>query len=183
MKFKHIFISIASLVLTACASTPSVNIDSDPAVKFSEYRSYSWLSEPKFGSPLLQQRLVDGINQRMQAKGLKLVQNGDIAITANIATQQKQSLTTFYDTPAYAGWGWRGMGMGPGMGTATTTVDTYDVGTLVVDMFDTASKRAIWRGVATATVPDTQEKVSTLLEQSLDKMFAQYPPVAKPEKK
>lgn len=181
MKFKHLLITIAALILTACASAPKVNIDSDPTVKFSEYRTYSWLAEPKFGSPLVQQRLVDSINKRMQAKGLTLVQNGEIAIAANVATQQKQSLTTFYDTPAYAGWGWRGMG--PGMGTATTTVDTYEVGTLVVDMFDTKSKRAIWRGVATATVPDSQEKVSTLLEQSLDQMFAEYPPVPKPAKK
>ena len=181
MKFKYFLIGIATLILSACASAPKVNIDSDPAVKFSEYRTYSWLAQPKVGSPLVQQRLVDGINKRMHAKGLTLVQNGEIAIAANVATQQKQSLTTFYDTPAYAGWGWRGMG--PGMGTATTTVDTYEVGTLVVDMFDTASKRAIWRGVATATVPDSQEKVSTLLEQSLDKMFEEYPPIPKPAKK
>jgi hypothetical protein len=181
MKLAHLLISIAALALTACASSPNVNIDSDPTIKFSEYRTYSWLEQPKVGSPLLQQRLVDGVNARMQAKGLKLVPNGQIAIAANVASQQKQSLTTFYDTPAYAGWGWRGMG--PGMGTATTTVDTYEVGTLVVDMFDVASKRAIWRGVATATIPDSQDKVTTLLEQSLDKMFAEYPPGTKPAKK
>ncbi len=181
MNLKHLFLSITALLLTACASSPNISIDSDPAVSFTEYRSYSWLAQPKVGSPLLQQRLVDGINKRMQAKGLKLVQNGDIAIAANIATAQKQSLTTFYDTPVYAGWGYRGMG--PGMSTATTTVDTYEVGTLVVDIFDTASKRAVWRGVATATIPDSQDKISTLLEQSLDKMFAEYPPSQKPAKK
>jgi len=31
--------------------------------------------------------------------------------------------------------------MGMGMGTARTTVRTYEVGTLVVDMFDLQSKR------------------------------------------
>lgn len=182
MKLKHLLIVISTLVLSACASSPKVSIDSDPNAKFSQYRTYTWLAQPKAGSPLLQQRLVDGVNQRLQAKGLRQVPSGgDITVAAHVATQQQQSLTTFYDTPAYGGWGWRGMG--GGMGTATTTVDTYEVGTLVVDLFDTASKRAVWRGVATATVPDSQDKVNTLLEQSLDKMFEGYPPGSKPAAK
>lgn len=178
---KRLLLGLATLALAACASSPKVNVDSDPSAKFSEYRTYSWLAQPKVASPLLQQRLVDGVNKQLQAKGLKLVQAGEITVAANVATEQKQSLTTFYDTPSYAGWGWRGMG--PGMGTATTTVDNYEVGTLVIDLFDTASKRAIWRGVATATVPDSPEKATTLLDQSLDKMFAEFPPGVKPAKK
>jgi hypothetical protein len=52
------------------------------------------------------------------------------------------------------------------------------VGTLVVDMFDTASKRAIWRSTATGVVPDDPSKLNALVQASLDKMFAGFPPGA-----
>jgi len=55
---------------------------------------------------------------------------------------------------AGGGWGWRrwGGGFGDGFGTSTTTEETYKVGTLVVDLFDTNTKKLIWRGSASDTL-------------------------------
>ena len=61
------------------------------------------------------------------------------------------------------------------MGTVTTTVHTYDVGTLVVDMFDANTKQAIWRGNASGTVPRSPEKLDAAVEAGLAKMFANFP--------
>ena len=49
---------------------------------------------------------------------------------------------TFHDGFA-GGWRWR-----DGVGSATTTVTSCPVGTLVIDIFDTRRKEAIWRGTA-----------------------------------
>ena len=68
------------------------------------------------------------------------------------------------------------------MGSATTTVRTYQVGTLVVDMFDTKTKQAIWRGSAQGTVPSSPDKANQMVQAGIDKMFAAFPPGSTPAK-
>ncbi|MCL1633961.1 DUF4136 domain-containing protein [Luteimonas sp. SX5] len=171
---KALATAVLAMVLSACASTPTVHTDADPSANFSSYRTYSWAAKPTGGSPLVQQRIVDGIDARLRAKGWTLSPSGgDVAVAAHVATSQKQTLDTFYNGTAMGGWGWRG---GMAMGSSTTTVHTYDVGTLIVDMFDAKTQQAVWRGTASSTVPDSPEKVNAAVEAGLDKLFAAFPP-------
>lgn len=175
---KAFAVAVIALFLTACASGPTVQTDSDPSANFSAYRTYSWAQKPTVGSPLVQQRIVDGIDARLRAKGWTLApEGGDVAIAAHVATSQKQTLDTFYQGGAMGGWGWRG---GMAMGSSTTTVRTYNIGTLIVDMFDGKTHQAVWRGTASDTVPDSPEKVNATVEAALDKLFASFPPGTKP---
>ncbi|WP_411851156.1 DUF4136 domain-containing protein [Stenotrophomonas sp. LGBM10] len=179
---KAFAIAVLATSLVACASSPTVKTDFDSSANFASYRTYTWAMKPEASSPLVQQRIVDGINARLQAKGLREAPNGDIALAAHIANSQKQTLDTFYTGTGMGGWGWRGGGWGGGwgggmaMGNATTTVHTYDVGTLVVDMFDARTKQAVWRGTASGTVPSSPDKVNAAVEAGLDKLFASFPP-------
>lgn len=161
-----------ALLLAGCASKPTINVDVDRNVDFSRYHTYSWLTPPDVAAPLMRQRLMDGIDAQLQAKGWRRVTSGEAIVVAHVTTQQQQTLTTMYDGGPYAGWGWRG----PAFGSATTYVDTYETGTLIVDLFDAASKRAIWRGTARAVMPSNPDKGNALLQQSLDGMFADFPP-------
>lgn len=163
--------SLAAAALAAACSSPTVKTDFDPNARFSSYRTYTWMAPPTGGSPLMQQRIVDGIDAKLKAKGWQRVANGDVRVAAHVTTQERQDYTTYYNNVGY-GWGWGGFG--PGM--ATTTAYTYEVGTLIVDMFDAGTKRAIWRGNASATVPDNSDNAPALLQTSLDKMFADFPP-------
>jgi len=43
-------------------------------------------------------------------------------------------------------------------------------------MFDSTTKRAVWRGTADGILPDDPDKRTALLQASLDKMFAIFPP-------
>lgn len=167
---------IAAL-LAGCASTPDVKTDADPKANFAGYKTYYWAVKPTGGSPLFEQRMVDGIDARLRAKGWTPAPEGtaDVAVAAHVVRSQKQTADTIYTGTSMGGWGWRG-GWGGGMGTATTTVRTYDVGTLVVDMFDTTSKQAVWRGTATKTITGSNEQMTTALDAGLDKMFAAFPP-------
>ena len=81
-------------------------------------------------------------------------------------------MNTFYDGFG-GGWYWRGFG---GFGEATTTVDTYRVGTLVVDMFDASTKNLIWRGVSSDTLSSNPEKNTKKLDENVHKMFEHFPP-------
>ena len=100
----------------------------------------------------------------------------DVAVVAMEITRDQQTLNTFYDGFG-GGWGWRRFG-GGGFGEATTTTDTYKVGTVVVDLFDTKTKQLIWRGAASDTLSDNSDKNIKKLNESVDKMFKHFPPGA-----
>src|SRR5690606_22183804 len=116
-----------------------------------------WIQPQQEVSPLLQQRIVEGVNSQLVARGWSESADADVAIAAHVVTQQRPDVDTFYNGPAYAGWGWRGP-WAPG--TVSTSVRTYDVGTLVVDMFDTRTRQAVWRGTAKGTIPSSQERLN-----------------------
>lgn len=99
---------------------------------------------------------------------------GQVAIVAMDVTQNHQTLNTFYDGFG-GGWGWRRFGAG-GFGDATTTTENYQVGTLVIDLFDAKSKTLIWRGSASDTLSDKSEKNIKNLDSSVNKMFDHFPP-------
>jgi len=90
--------------------------------------------------------------------------------------EDHHTLNTYYDNFG-GGWGWRWGGrFGDGFGTSTTTEDTYTVGTLVVDLFDTSTKKLIWRGSVSDTLSDKSEKNISNLDRGVQKMFDHFPP-------
>ena len=109
----------------------------------------------------------------MAAKGLTEVPSGgEVVIAARDAIHNEQQLNTFYD-------GFGGRRFFGGMGMSTTTVDTYKVGTLIVELFDGASKNLIWRGTATNTLSNNADKNIKSLDKNVQKMFEHFPPQPK----
>ena len=182
---RYVLVMLAALLLAGCASSPIVKTHADPSANFTAYHTYTWVQKPNDMAPLQQQRLVAAIDAKLQQQGWTQSANGQVSLVANVATREKQTLDTFYNGPTYAGWGWGNpWGMGPmanwgnpgwGMGNATTTVDTYTVGTLVLDMFDAKTKQAIWRGTASGNVPDSPQKQDAAIQAGVDKMFSTFP--------
>jgi hypothetical protein len=174
-------IAVVALAFAGCASIPAVQTDHDPAVDFSRYHTYSWREKPAGGTALAMQRIVSRIDEQLQAKGWRLVPeaSADIAIAAHVATHEQHRLDTFYDRPMWSGWGWYGpwaWGPSMAMGYQRTRVTSYTVGTLIVDMFDTGTKRAVWSAMAEDTIPDTPQKINADIDAAVAKMFAGFPP-------
>lgn len=167
----------ALLLLAGCASNPVVQTDHDAGVAFGNYASYAWRELPEIESPLVRQRIVAAIDAQLQGKGWRLVPEGeaDAVLAAHVASREKYNIHTFYDEPAWNGWHLYGM-QSVGMGHATTSVTSYTVGTLVIDMFDARTKRAIWRATAEGTVPETPAKVNASIDATIPRMFATFPP-------
>ena len=68
-----------------------------------------------------------------------------------------------------------------GGGTTTGSTSTIYVGQLVLDMYDSANRDLVWRGVASKTLdskakPDKQQKN---LAKAVKKLLKNYPPVVK----
>ena len=120
-------------------------------------------------------RIKSAVNAALAAKGwTEVPSGGDAALMAVETTQDHQTLDTFYDGFG-GGWRWRGFG---GFGETTTTVETYKVGTLVVDIFDANSKKLVWRGSASDTLSSNSEKNIKELDKGVTKMFNHFPPEA-----
>lgn len=49
-------------------------------------------------------------------------------------------------------------------------------GSLVVDLQDAASGTIVWRGLATATVDQSFEKIGRAIDKSVARMFREFPP-------
>jgi Domain of unknown function (DUF4136) len=160
------------LSLPASLSAQKVMIDFDHSANFSQYKTYMWLKEPRMIDPIMRRRVVDAINAQLEAKGWQLVTEGaDVGIIAHGATREEHTLETFYS--GFGGWRWRGWGGG----IATTIPETYEVGTLIVDLFDTRTKQVTWRGTATETLPAKPEKTAEKLNKAVEKMFKKFPPM------
>jgi hypothetical protein len=162
------------LSVAELAAAAKVVTDFDPKVNFSQYKTFMWIKRPHMEDPLMDDRIVNAINAQLTAKGWTLVQEGgDVGVAAHVATKKGHTLETFYNGFG-GGWGWHRWG--GGMGIATTNVETYLVGTLVVDLFDSSTKQLIWRGWATDALPDDPKKETKKLNKDIEKLFKNFPP-------
>src|SRR6202051_595354 len=162
------------LVFVGKSSAEQVKNDYDRNANFGQYRTYSW-EQVKTKDALDVDRIKTAVNAALAAKGWTPVESGgDVSIVAIEITHNQQTLNTFYDGFA-GGWGWRRFGAG-GFGEATTTTETYKVGTVVVDMFDTKTKQLIWRGASSDTLSNNSDKNIKNLDKGVDKMFKKFPP-------
>ena len=153
------------------ASAQQVKTDYDREANFGQYKTYSW-EQVKTKNGLDVDRIKSAINAQLAAKGWTQVpSDGGISLVAIEATKNEQTLNTFYDGFG-GGWRWGGFG------DATTTTNTYQVGTLVLDMFDTQTKKLVWRSSASDTLSDKTDKNIKNLNKAVQKMLQHFPPGA-----
>jgi hypothetical protein len=118
-------------------------------------------------------RIKEAVDSALAAKGWRRVESGaDISIMAMEMTNEHRTLNTYYDNFG-GGWGWGGW-----FGTSTTTENTYTVGTLVVDFFDSNTKMLVWRGSASGTLSAKSDRNIRKLDKAVQKMFEHFPPEA-----
>jgi hypothetical protein len=178
-KLKTVMLAGAALALASCASAPTVKIDYDKAANFSPLKTFSIKLGTPWGNQIGEKRVMDAVTQALTGKGWKLVPEGqaDAQVLVHGASRTKKDLNTFYS--GMGGYGYRGWGAMGGTGTATTTVTEYQVGTLVVDVFDAKSKSLMWRGIAQDEVSDSADKNIEKIGKATDALFKDFPPGSK----
>jgi hypothetical protein len=172
---RAVFVLMGMMLLFAGKlSAQQVKTDYDRNANFGQYKTYSW-EQVKTKDALDVDRIKTAVNAALSAKGLTMVDSGgDVSVIAVEMTHDQQTLNTFYDGIG-GGWGWRRFG-GGGFGQATTTTETYKVGTVVVDLFDTKTKQLIWRGTSSDTLSNNSDKNIKNLDKGVEKMFKHFPP-------
>ncbi len=124
---------------------------------------------------LISQDIKRSVDEQLAQKGLTRVEkNGDLQIVYHAAIREEKSIDL-----NGMGWGGRGYG-GWWDGSISGQTSTIPIGTLVIDVYDPATKQLIWRGQASKTIdlkkdPDKNYKN---LQKAMTKLFKNYPPQA-----
>jgi hypothetical protein len=177
LKVSYLVLTAAVLVFPTIAAAQDTKVDYDKAFDFASVKTYSIKIGTGWGNDLSERRVLTEIDEEIAGKGWKKVDDGqaDILVVLHGATQTKHTANTFYS--GMGGYGYRGFG--GGMGTASTVVSEYNVGTLVVDMFDAKTKNLVYRGTAQDEISDNPEKNAKKLEKASTKLFKNFPPGTK----
>ncbi len=174
MKIRILAILALALTMVVAAHAQKVNVDWDRTANFTQFHTYAWQPSTHPAKGLWDQRIIDAINQQLQAKGFQLVQSNPQlwVVYSNSIKKNQQVVGTGYNMGP--GWGW-GYGWG---GPTTTTYQTYTTheGTLIVDIADANGHQLLWRGSATNTISDNSDKNIKNLNNAVNKLFKNFPP-------
>jgi glycosyltransferase A (GT-A) superfamily protein (DUF2064 family) len=159
---------------------PDVYIDYDRQASLSRFKTFA-VVEPKGDEsmaerlPIAHRHLIGAIRKRLLSAG-RLTEDRespDVYISYRVASKEGMSL----DSDKYStGPGWRGgyYWAGASWGVASAPVDTYPVGTMVIDAWDARQKRLVWRGLATETISGDPKKVNKTIDSALDKVVKKW---------
>jgi hypothetical protein len=167
--------ALGLLIVMGLAATPAfaqkVHIDYAHDYDFDAIETYQYIDteESNSSNPMMADRIKAMIKKELREGGLQEVtENPDIYMTYHVTTQDRTSYsTTNYGYGGYHG-GW--YGWGGGMGTSTTTAHNYTDGTLIIDAYDAAEKKMIWRATGTVTVKAKPEKQINQVNKILTKI-------------
>ncbi|TWI01900.1 uncharacterized protein DUF4136 [Luteimonas cucumeris] len=160
---------LAGCASTGGSSSADVQVQVSDEARFDTYQTYSWLTRPEGAKAEGAQFIVDAIDAQLQQRGWRKAENADIAVRVQVATADRQTIEPVYNA-AGGGYGWMA-----GMGSMTTRAVAYREGTMVVDLFDTASKRGVWRATVSGALPSSQAHTKELVDGVIRDMFAKLP--------
>lgn len=133
------------IIVTTPLSSQKVATAQDPNVNFSHFQTFVVKIGAPWGDASSESAAKEAVIKSLEAKGWKETDESscDAVVVVHGASQGKQTLQAFYD--GLPGYGFQSVGA-----PALANSDDYEYkeGTLVVDIFDAHTKRAVFRGVA-----------------------------------
>ena len=161
------------LLLAACALTPAQEVSTNamPGVDFSKYHTYKWVTieGATYPNQIVDAQIKQAVDSQLAAKGLTKT-DGE---KADLLIGYQASVSTDKQWNAYGTGGFRWGG-----GMATAQQSTIATGTLVLDMYDPATKQLVWTGRASKTLDSSanQEKKQKNLDNAMKKLLKNFPP-------
>ena len=181
------------LVLTAVVMVAGqkldVKVDVDKAADFKAVTTYSWLkspplktniapdavTNPNLTQEVLGPHIIAAIDKQLVNRGMRQVEAGpdvrvvyyaglDVGIDASELGSYYQYTTGWMTTTSTGA-------------LPSTSFHTYEQGSIIVDVIDHASNKAIWRGSISTRIKQetTQEKRIDRIDEAMERMFARFP--------
>jgi len=165
-----------SLLVPIGVNAQKVKTEYDKTVDFSKYKTYAWQQGQGARNELINQMILAAVELQLAAKGFtKVTENPDVHVAYMAAVGMDMQV-------AQTSWGNSAL---PVFMNVTTVGQTWEVhtGTLLVDLFDSASNRMIWRGAARETLSQgptnnaaaDAKRVEKPVKKAVEKMFKKFP--------
>jgi Domain of unknown function (DUF4136) len=176
-------LAVALPLMPVSARAQSVDVDYDKTVNFRAFKTYA-LGTVKMSddaSPLMVQRTLSALEGRMSAIGFRKVEtNPDLIVSIQSNTREELSYTTWGDFGPYWGgpypyWGGVAYPYWHNGGFSGVGVQTIVIRTLIVDMTDARTEKAVLRGTAEARVSHKSEKNVRKAYKAVAEIFEESP--------
>jgi hypothetical protein len=177
---KRKLLNIGLLVFSAVlVAAQEVETDHNADFDFSRFQTFAVKVGTPWGDASSEAAVKGAITKRLAEKGWKEADEDscDALVVFHGASQGKQTFREFYSNSP--GFGWHNVGA-----PALADSDEYEYypGTLIVDIFDAKTKRAVFRGVAPNELSGSSGKNAKKIDKAAKKMFKDLPSVSSGEK-
>jgi len=165
--------ALAALLAGVSLLAQDVNTDYDHAFQFNKVKSYT-IGKIQASDPLVEPRVLAAIDRVVQGYGFnERSKNGDVTITA-VEAKSSQQYVTFYRGLTNLDWhrGWSG----GGFSDSASSLRQIHGGTLIVDIYDSATGKLVWRGTAAEGIAPKEKTNEDNVDKSVSIMFAKFPP-------
>lgn len=173
-----LYLALVLCLISLSASAQKVKVDYDKANDFSRYKTYAWAPIGAVSRPMLAAAIQGAIDEELVKRGLRKT-DGDPDLVIEIYGSVDSDMQVTFNNPLYSG-----MGGVPGFGTGfvmwgytpggSSSVIVH-AGQLVVDLLDFSQKKLVWRGMATGNLSSKPGKLVDQVNNTVEKMFKQYP--------
>ncbi|GAB3275461.1 DUF4136 domain-containing protein [Parahaliea aestuarii] len=181
---------LAMLVLGACASKPSYDVDHSDSFDFASLKSYHWYDDvhPSQEADYRQynssdKRVRTYVDRELKSKGFResASSQADFWVNYHISKQDQMRIDSFsgYPQGVHGGAGVGTYGAGVSIGYSSgPNVKHYQDGTVVLDVIDTRSQKIVWRGIAEGRLKDSleQKDKNRIAAEVSRELLGQFPP-------
>ncbi len=177
---------LALLTLSACATPLKSSVEIADHAVLGGFETYAWIAEfpslrsstvaPEVVNPLNEQRIRAAVEQELRRKGYRQVPaaEADFLLGYSIGARNRVRVQEFYDNFGFGYYGFhRGFSRFGGVGRSVS-VRTITEGILVVDIFDNASREAIWHGAASKRI-SRDYGARELIDEAVADLLGQFP--------
>jgi hypothetical protein len=172
---------LALLTAAQGCATLHVSTDFDPEADFSGLHTFAWLEPPELpgahpfqDNTLLRKRVREAVVRKLATRGFEEVpqEQADLLVTYHVTLDER---SYSYSYPY-------GMGYAYGYGRHLVGIDyyagyteTFQEGTLILDVIEPARMQLRWRGWSTGCVP-TRDQERSRIEPAVEKILDEFPP-------
>ena len=181
---------VSTLILTLSVSYLSVgqvNTDYDKSVDFSQYMTFKFIGWQEGTTDRLNQldakKILTALTKELNGRGILMDESTPKMMMVLFLVVNDKTSTTAYTNytggmgygMGRVGWGAGVGGMGMGQSTTTYSENDYEVGTFVIDFYDSESKKLLWQGILKKNVTENTKKREKKITKAIAKLLKDYP--------
>lgn len=175
--------ALLALTVAACAGIP-VSQDFERGFDFSGLQTFAFASDAggetavAGGNELVDRRIRRAIENHLTGRDFHPVERAqaDFLVRYDVAVEQRvrsSGISSGFSFGISSGMRFGSIGIGTG-----TQTETYQQGTLIIDIVDTASGDMVWRGVSSQALHGLSDpqRLTERINATVDRILAQFPP-------